>query len=67
MNVKTNNCMHIGDNLITDNLGANQIGMVTTWISGLDDRDPIVSPDYSISQLSEFPDIVRKWKEKSLI
>jgi FMN phosphatase YigB (HAD superfamily) len=67
MNVKTNNCMHIGDNLLTDILGANQIGMVTTWISGLDDRDPIVSPDYSISQLSEFPDIVRKWKEKSLI
>jgi HAD superfamily hydrolase (TIGR01549 family) len=53
--------LHIGDNLLTDVSGAAAIGMKTGWISGYDDREPIVPPDYTLSSITELPAVVERW------
>ncbi len=53
--------LHIGDNLLTDVSGAAGIGMHTGWISGHDDRDPIVKPDFTLDSISELPPVVDRW------
>ena len=58
--------LHIGDNLLTDISGAASVGMKTGWISGHDDREPMVEPDYVLSSISELPDIVEHWLSSTI-
>ena len=62
MKIDPNFIMHIGDNLLTDIFGASQIGINTTWLSGQDNRKPITKPNFTISRLNEFPELVRNWR-----
>lgn len=55
--------LHIGDNLLTDISGAAGIGMKTGWISGYDDREPMVPPDYTLGSITDLPKIVEQWLE----
>ncbi|MDA0232135.1 MAG: HAD family hydrolase [Chloroflexi bacterium] len=61
LNVLAENSLHIGDNLLTDVSGAAGVGMKTGWISGYDDREPIVPPDYTLESVSELPAVVEHW------
>ena len=47
--------------LLTDVSGAAQVGMSTGWIAGHDDRDPMVPPDYTLSDITELPVVVERW------
>jgi HAD superfamily hydrolase (TIGR01549 family) len=61
--VSPENSLHIGDNLLTDISGAAGVGMKTGWISGHDDREPIVKPDFTLSGVTDIPAVVEKWLE----
>lgn len=61
VNAVAENGLHIGDNLLTDISGAAGVGMKTGWISGHDDREPIVEPDYTLDSISDLPEIVERW------
>lgn len=58
------NGLHIGDNLLTDISGASSVGMSTGWISGYDDRDPMVEPTYTLSNITELASVVDHWLEQ---
>lgn len=55
--------LHIGDNLLTDISGAAGVGMRTGWISGHDDREPFVDPDYTLSDITDLIAIAERWLE----
>ena len=55
------NALHIGDNLLTDIAGAAGVGMKTGWISGHDDRDVIVEPDFTLNTIQDLPGIIDRW------
>jgi HAD superfamily hydrolase (TIGR01549 family) len=59
--VRPENSLHIGDNLLTDISGAAGVGMKTGWISGHDDREPIVKPDFTLSGVTDIPGVVELW------
>lgn len=61
LGVLAGNSLHIGDNLLTDVSGAAGVGMKTGWISGHDDRQPIVPPDFTLSSITELPLVVESW------
>ena len=61
LSVRPEDGLHIGDNLLTDISGAAGVGMKTGWISGHDDREPMVRPDYTLSGVTDIPAIVEKW------
>lgn len=58
------NGLHIGDNLLTDISGASSIGMSTGWISGYDEREPMVEPDYTLSSIADLESVTEKWLER---
>lgn len=58
------NGLHIGDNLLTDISGASSVGMSTGWISGYDERDPMVEPDYTLSSIADLGSVTEKWLER---
>lgn len=61
LGVLAENSLHIGDNLLTDVSGAAGVGMKTGWISGHDDREPIVPPDFTLSSITDLPAVVERW------
>lgn len=61
LGVLAENSLHIGDNLLADVSGAAGVGMKTGWISGHDDRQPIVPPDFTLSSITELPTVVDIW------
>jgi HAD superfamily hydrolase (TIGR01549 family) len=61
LGVMPGNALHVGDNLHADIGGAKDVGMSAVWIAGYDEREPRVQPDYTISGLSELPDVVDRW------
>ncbi|MBT4074698.1 MAG: HAD family hydrolase [Chloroflexi bacterium] len=65
LGVAPENALHVGDNLHADIGGAKDVGMSAVWIKGHDQREPRVRPDYTISGLSELPDVVDRWLEGS--
>ena len=54
--------IHVGDQLHSDVMGANRVGMSTVWIKGHDDSDPAVTPDYAIEDLTELPAVIDQWR-----
>lgn len=61
LGVAPENALHVGDNLHADVGGAKDVGMSAVWISGYDDREPRVQPDFTISGLDELPAVVVRW------
>ena len=55
--------LHIGDNLLTDISGASSIGMKTGWISGYDEREPMIAPDYTLSDINDLISVTERWLE----
>jgi putative hydrolase of the HAD superfamily len=55
MNLKQDEAIMVGDNLLTDILGSHQAGIKNVWINreNKEPRPDIVVPDYEISSLSE--------------
>lgn len=62
LGIEAGQAIHVGDNLYTDVAGAAALGMRTAWISGLDSREPVVAPDYTMSHVSGLTGIVERWK-----
>jgi HAD superfamily hydrolase (TIGR01509 family) len=54
--------IHVGDQLHSDVMGANRVGMSTVWIKGYDSSDAAVTPDYAINDLTELPAVVDRWR-----
>ena len=54
--------IHVGDQLHSDVMGANRVGMSTVWIKGHDDSDAAVTPDYTIEDLTELPAVIDQWR-----
>lgn len=61
LEVIARDALHIGDNLLTDISGASSVGMRTGWISGHDLRDPMVEPDYTLTEITESVAITERW------
>ncbi len=61
MNARPENALHVGDNLRSDIAGAHRAGMSTAWISGYDPREPEVTPDYVLKDLTDLPAAVERW------
>lgn len=66
LGVAPGNALHVGDNLHADVGGAQDTGMAAVWIKGaggeeLDNHEPLVRPDYTISGLDELPAVVDRW------
>ncbi len=61
LGVAPENALHVGDNLHADIGGAKDVGMSAVWISGYDNREPRVQPDFTISGLAELPAVVDSW------
>lgn len=53
MGVEKNNVVMVGDNLMTDILGATRVGMRSVWINRHDKERNEVIPDYEIKELEE--------------
>ncbi len=58
MNVSKEEAIMVGDNLMTDILGASRAGMKSVWINRHNKARNEVIPDYEISQLDELFDIL---------
>ena len=61
MDAAAEQSLHIGDNLLTDISGAAAVGMQTGWISGHDDREPMVEPDFTLDSINKLPSVVDDW------
>jgi HAD superfamily hydrolase (TIGR01549 family) len=61
LGVEPRDGLHIGDNLLTDISGAAGVGMRTGWISGHDDREPIVDPDYTLGDITDLIAVAERW------
>jgi putative hydrolase of the HAD superfamily len=56
MSLKKNEVLMVGDNLMTDILGANSVGIKSVWINRLNKERNEVIPTYEIHHLEElFP------------
>ena len=56
MNIKKDEAIMVGDNLMTDILGASRVGMKSVWINRHDKERNEVIPDFEIKHLEElFP------------
>ncbi|MGG0718070.1 HAD family hydrolase [Robertmurraya massiliosenegalensis] len=53
MEVSKDEAIMVGDNLMTDILGASRVGMKSVWINRHDKERNEVTPDYEIRQLEE--------------
>ncbi len=52
---------HVGDNLLTDVRGAQQAGMKSIYISGLNDPESDILPDAVITGIDELIDVLKGW------
>ena len=60
LDVKKENAIMVGDNLMTDILGAKRAGIKSVWINRHDkDRNEVI-PDYEISSLSELLNLLEE-------
>jgi putative hydrolase of the HAD superfamily len=66
MSLDKDEAIMIGDNLMTDILGANRIGMKTVWINRHNKERNEVIPTYEIKQLAELFGILNELNEKAL-
>lgn len=65
MNIKKDEAIMVGDNLMTDILGASRVGMKSVWINRHDKERNEVIPDFEIKHLEElFPILEELNKEK---
>ncbi len=59
LNTQPSEGMHIGDNPITDVIGAKGAGMKAAWVKRQDLRTPGVAPDFIIHKLNDLIGIMR--------
>lgn len=64
MSLKKDEAIMVGDNLMTDILGANRAGMKTVWINRHNKERTEVVPTYEIQHLEELYHILEELKEK---
>jgi len=64
MNLSKDEALMVGDNLMTDILGASRIGMKSVWINRHDKDRNEVKPDYEISHLEELYPILNELNKK---
>ncbi len=65
MNVQKDEVLMVGDNLMTDILGANKVGIKSVWINRHDKERNEVIPTYEISHLDELFQILEDLKVKA--
>lgn len=58
LNVDKDEAIMVGDNLMTDILGASRVGMKSVWINRENKERNEVVPDYEISQLDELFEVL---------
>jgi len=63
LSVNKDEVLMVGDNLMTDILGANQVGIKSVWINRHDKKRNEVIPTYEISNLNELFTILESLKE----
>ncbi|MGJ7921180.1 HAD family hydrolase [Neobacillus sp. LXY-4] len=64
MNVNKDEVLMVGDNLMTDILGANRVGIKSVWINRHDKERNEVIPTYEIKHLNELFNILNELKVK---
>jgi putative hydrolase of the HAD superfamily len=64
MGLQNDEVIMVGDNLMTDVLGANRAGIKTVWINRHDKERNEVIPTYEIKHLEELFSILEELKEK---
>ncbi|NEU32323.1 HAD family hydrolase [bacterium LRH843] len=62
MGIEKDEAMMVGDNLMTDILGASRVGMKSVWINRHDKERNEVIPDYEITHLEELYPILSSLK-----
>ena len=65
MNLQKDEVLMVGDNLMTDILGANRVGIKSVWINRHDKERNDVIPTYEISNLDELFQILEDLKVKA--
>lgn len=66
MSLDKDEAIMVGDNLMTDVLGANRVGMKTVWINRHNKERNEVIPTFEIKQLAELFGILDELNEKAL-
>ncbi|WP_088105375.1 HAD family hydrolase [Halalkalibacter urbisdiaboli] len=64
MNLNKDEAIMVGDNLMTDILGASRVGMKSVWINRHDKQRNEVVPDYEIKHLEELYPILNELNQK---
>lgn len=62
MNINKDEAIMVGDNLMTDILGASRVGMKSVWINRHDKERNEVTPTYEITHLEELMKIIEELK-----
>jgi len=62
MNINKDEAIMVGDNLMTDILGASRVGMKSVWINRHDKERNEVTPTYEITHLEELIKIIEELK-----
>ena len=57
--VKASEAVMVGDNLMTDILGANRTGITSVWINREGQKATEVEPTYEINHLEELHDVIK--------
>ncbi|SES34012.1 putative hydrolase of the HAD superfamily [Salipaludibacillus aurantiacus] len=60
INAARSEVLMVGDNLMTDILGAKEAGIKSVWLNRFDKKPEYVTPDYQISSLHELFDLLEK-------
>lgn len=58
MGSKVSDTVHVGDHLLNDIVGANDVGMRTIWVEGFDHSEVKVSPTITITHIQDLPDAI---------
>ncbi|WP_299088489.1 HAD family hydrolase [uncultured Metabacillus sp.] len=67
MNLTKDEAIMVGDNLMTDILGASRVGMKSVWINRHNKERNEVIPDFEITHLEELYTIIDKLNNKQII
>ncbi|WP_077210840.1 HAD family hydrolase [Bacillus dakarensis] len=65
MNIKKDEAIMVGDNLMTDILGASRVGMKSVWINRHDKERNEVVPDFEIKHLEELFTILEELNKEN--
>ena len=57
--MKASEAVMVGDNLMTDILGANRTGITSVWINREGQQATDVKPTYEIHHLEELHDVIK--------